>query len=47
MGLVIKDKVELFMRLIEGDFLDYTAGRYSSALTWSSIEPIFSMVPFK
>lgn len=24
MGLVIKDKVELFMRLIEGDFPDYT-----------------------
>jgi DNA polymerase-3 subunit beta len=24
MGLAIKDKVELFMRLIEGDFPDYT-----------------------
>jgi DNA polymerase-3 subunit beta len=24
MGLVIKDKVELFMRLIDGDFPDYT-----------------------
>src|SRR5437879_13696389 len=24
MGLVIKDKIELFMRLIDGDFPDYT-----------------------